>query len=74
MEVNAFFLESKRQLIKDMKERRLSLDKTIAGLEQELTEPPYKSRLDYEEIKLMAEHDIVQFDIWEQERGKKLLQ
>lgn len=62
------FEEVQREHLAGMIAKRNLLNRCIAQLEETLSQPPYKSNLDHEEIQFMAEHDIVQFDLMEQER------
>jgi len=65
------FEEIEKEMLVNMRKRRDTLNQAIAQLEQSLQELPFESSLDYEEIQFIAEHDIVQFDQWEQERDRR---
>jgi len=56
------FKELSEKTLKELKERRAVLDKSITLLEQRLKEPVFESNVDWELCRLMAEYNIVWLD------------
>ena len=65
------FDDARREILTDMRERRDMLSNAISRLEEDLAHPLPPTNIDFKEIQLIAEYDIVQFDLWEQERDRR---
>lgn len=70
MDIKEKIKEEGEIILEEMKRRRDALNIGIAAVEKGLAEPPYVGNIDSELIKMMAEHHIVQLDIWERKREK----
>jgi len=65
------FQELEKQMLETLRERRKTLDRAIAQLEKSLSQPPYISSLDFEEIDRIAKKDREFLDGCEREREGK---
>lgn len=63
--------EIEERILADLKGRHELITISISQIEKSLSEPPYESHLDYDEIRMEAEYTIVLFDQLEQERDRR---